>query len=113
MDWLHLLEFFGIALGGSVALLRFWPNLRQLAIILQIIYVVFQIVNMYLKAHPDKKLDPKAFIRNVLEHYFRTHPEGKALALTSDIDERTQSVLSSKDTSSLDWDEFLGFSGKS
>lgn len=89
----HLLELLGLILGGSIALLRFWPQLRNVAIFFQIALILTQMFGFYMKRNPEQQEKLKVFISQVFNHYLQTHPEGQTIAKQTDIDEKVASMV--------------------
>lgn len=88
-----LLEIIGITLGGGVFLMKFLPQLRTVALVLQIAFGIVQILNGYLKTHPHRKKQIEVFISQMADHYFKTHPEGKRIAKQTELDEKVNKFL--------------------
>jgi len=100
--------------GASVALVRLWPSLREALIALQVAYTVMQFANLYLKYNPEKKKDIANFWKQVMHHYYTTHPHGKELAKDTQMDEKGKILLNSLDRKEKQLDlasRFYGFFG--
>lgn len=109
---IHIIEFTGIFLGGGAALLKFWPEFKQATIFFQVAFLLTQIFGFYIKNNPAKKKKLQEFVSDVLKHYLKTHPYGKVIAASTDIDEKVQKFIDKENKPEIDrFKEFYSFLG--
>ena len=86
---LQVFELLGVVLGVGVVATRVIPELRRFATAVYITMFLYNGLRQYLKRKPGKTKSIQQFVVTIVDHYLKTHPEGKKVAKATDLDEKT------------------------